>query len=90
MNQNPIPLDPIVQTVARIVERDDVQRARLVIEVEKCHSSEQPFQQVPPWSWRQFCIQFSREYPRLVLLAPFAVLAYLFVIVQLVQLLIGG
>lgn len=82
-HQNPIQLDPIVQTVARIVERDDVQRARLVIEVEKCHATEQPFQQLPPWSWRQFCIQFAREYPRLILLAPVAVLLYVLVIAQL-------
>lgn len=87
MNQNPIPLDPVVQVVSRIVERDDVQRARIVIEVEKCHSTEHPFQQVSPWNWRQFWIQFAREYPRLILLAPVAALLYVLVIAQL---LIGG
>jgi hypothetical protein len=81
-------INPIANTLAHIVERDDVQRASLLIEVEKRHQSGQPWQgddgevinSFRGINWRQFWIQFATEHPWLTAFAPVAVVLYAIVI----------
>lgn len=80
-NQNAaMPLEPVARLVARLVQHDDVARATLTIEVEKYTASED---EGGDWQgWRHFCVYFAQRWPWHTLFLPFAVAAYVMLLIK--------
>lgn len=73
-------VDAVVNMVSRIVSRDDVQRASLLIEVEKVGALKE---EKNDWhGWRHFAVYFAKQYPKYTIAIPFAIALYAFVIIQ--------
>lgn len=81
--------NPVAVIVSRIIERDDVERARLIIEIERSRAAGgdgwQNDEEVRErgMDWRRFWINFSDKYPGAAAFAPVAVVCYLVLLYQL-------
>lgn len=82
MNKEPVQIDPILSIVARIVERDDVRRASLLIEVEKAEQEGRKIDHSSGFDWHKFWIHFASQNPRLILFMPIAIVLYLMIFYQ--------
>ncbi len=82
--------NPVAVIVSRIVERDDIRRAKLIIEIERSIEAGGDGWQnndeidAEGMNWRRFWINFSEKYPGAAAFAPVAVACYLFLIYQLI------
>ncbi len=80
--------NPVAVIVSRIVERDDFERARLVIEIERSRAAggggwqTDAEQRSDGFNWRRFWISFATEHPGAAALTPAAVLCYALIIYQ--------
>lgn len=82
--------NPVAAIVGRIVERDDIERARIVVEIERSRAAGNAGWQDDAdarengLNWRQFWINFASEHPGVAALAPLAVVCYAVVIYQMI------
>lgn len=82
--------NPVAVIVSRILERDDVERARLVVEIERSRAAggggwqDDADVRESGIDWRRFWVNFATEYPAVAALAPAAVVCYAVVIYQMI------
>lgn len=80
--------NPVAVIVSRIIERDDVERAKLVIEIERSRAAggggwqDDADVRENGIDWRRFWIAFAAQHPGAAALAPVAVVLYFVVILQ--------
>lgn len=75
----------IVDLVARLVERGDVERAELIANVSARDAAGDDVAVTENgFDWRVFAIHFAQKNPRLTMFAPFSVVCWFYLIYQLV------
>lgn len=80
--------NPVAVIVSRIVERDDIERARLVVEIERSRAAgSEGWQDAADTrengiDWRRFWINFSEKYPGASAFAPFALGMYVYLLLN--------
>lgn len=77
---NPVDVEPVARFVARLVSRDDVQRASLLLQVEKVDGETAANEnwRTADWrGWRHFAVYFAKKYPGYTLFLPVAAGLYL-------------
>lgn len=80
--------NPVAVIVSRIIERDDVERAKLVIEIERSRAGGgggwQDNEEVREngFNWRRFWVNFAREHPLVMASAPVSAALYITLILQ--------
>lgn len=74
----------IVATVARLVERNDADRAELIVRVERRRADgEDPSaRQGGGLDWKAWAVDFAQQNPRLVMFAPLSLLCWFLLIYQ--------
>lgn len=76
----------IVDLVARLVERGEVERAELMADVARRREAGEDAAATPEWGfdWRAFAIDFAERHPAYTAFAPFAVGCYIYLFLDLI------
>ncbi len=75
----------VVDLVARLVERGEVERAELMADVARRREAGEDVATRPDgFDWRAFAIDFAQQNPRLTMLAPVSVACYVWLFYDLI------
>jgi len=75
----------VVDLVARLVERGEVERAELVAEVARRREAGEDVAATPGgFDWRAFAVDFAQQNPRLTMLAPVSLACYVWLFYDLI------
>ena len=78
----------VVDLVARLVQRGEVERAELMAAVARRREAGEDVAATPGgFDWRAFSVDFAQQNPRLTMLAPLSLACYVWLVLDL---LFGG